>query len=71
MTVDKLTVISEAIAQTVEEMGQEGSPGGVIYAAVMGMGVDYHTFMAIMSAHVVSGRLRCEHHCYYPRWRTQ
>jgi len=57
-TVQALAAIIEAIYETIKESGDLGAPSGIIYAAVMGVGINLETYNAIIDAMVKSGKVR-------------
>jgi len=59
-----LMVIASSILDTVKDMGEEGAPGGSLYAAVMEhIGLD--GFQSIMGVLVERGYLRKDGQLYY------
>lgn len=57
--------IALAIVDTVREMGSHGAPGGVLYAALMSVGLSLESFQTLMGALVEAGVLRQEGHQYF------
>jgi hypothetical protein len=58
---------ADAIVETVEEAGDRGAPGGVLYAALMGQGMTLDLFERIMARLVEVGQLTKRGDCYYAR----
>jgi hypothetical protein len=62
----KLVVfLAQAVLETVAEMGEQGAPGGVLYAALMVYGIGLETFESIMEGLVAVGKLRRSGDLYY------
>lgn len=57
-------MVVRAIIETIEEMGNEGAPLGVMYAALMGM-ISYESFMNVIDSLVNSGVIRVSNHVAY------
>lgn len=55
-----------AIVQIIEECGPQGTPSGVLYAALMTYGMSLEVFEGIMGAIVRAGIATKRGHCYYP-----
>jgi hypothetical protein len=47
-------LVVRAIVETIEEMGDEGAPLGIIYAALMGM-ISYNSFTNVIQSLVKAG----------------
>lgn len=61
MTKTQIAAIAQllsAIAETVADSGEQGAPGGVLYAALMHVGVTLSQFDALMGVLVASGRMQ-------------
>lgn len=54
---DAFIRIASAIIDTVKEMGEQGAPAGIMYAALMGYGCSLNQFESIMSILVRAGKL--------------
>lgn len=57
--------IATAVIETIEECGDQGASGGVLYAALMPLGLSFENFQAVMSACVESGRVSQRGQCYF------
>jgi hypothetical protein len=55
--VHAVTAIANIIEEAAREEGSFGVPSGVVYAALMGVGVDLDTYQTILSAMVEAGRI--------------
>lgn len=53
------------IVETVEETGEHGAPGGILYAALMNVGVSLELFEMIMGTLVEAGKLRKSGDLYF------
>ncbi len=62
---DKAVALASAVYETVAEAGDEGAPGGHIYAALMTAGIDFEEFEAPMRVLVGSKLLRKQGDCYF------
>lgn len=61
-----ITLVINAIVDTVNESGDTGAPAGVLYAALMHYGIQLDHFEDIMLALVETGKIRQSGHIYYP-----
>jgi hypothetical protein len=59
-----LLMLANAIVETVKEAGEQGAPGGSIYAALMDK-VSLETYSEIMAGLVEVGKLRKVGHVYF------
>jgi hypothetical protein len=59
------TELCNIIVETVKETGSVGAPSGIMYAAVMNVGMRLEQYELIMAALVKDGRLRKRGHVYY------
>lgn len=57
--------LASAILEVVEEMGDEGSPEGTLYASVMSC-YDVHEFQEAVGVLIKAGRVRRENHTLFP-----
>lgn len=57
--------IADAIIETVNEVGEQGAPGGHIYAVVMQY-MSLEQFQQLMRLLVEAGRITRRGECYYP-----
>jgi hypothetical protein len=55
--VQAITEIANIIEDAVREAGAVGVPSGIVYAALMNVGIDLSTYQAILSAMVEAGRI--------------
>ncbi len=55
-----------AIIDTVNEIGEQGTPEGPMYAQFMGMGCSLEQFNQLISLAVRSGRITKRGHILYP-----
>jgi len=60
-----LTGILVAIIETVKDMGDEGAPGGTLYAGLMSYGITLEIFNEIMGVLVEGGKLRKSGEVYF------
>jgi hypothetical protein len=60
----------KAILETIEELGEQGTPGGVIYLALSQYGVSMSLFEAMMAALLDTRKIRQEGNLYYPVRRS-
>lgn len=54
-----------AVVETVRETGDHGAPGGVLYAALMNVGITLEQFETLMGALVEAGKLRRSGNLYF------
>jgi hypothetical protein len=54
-----------AIVETVEEIGEEGAPLGIMYSALQGV-ISYHSFVTAINALAKAGVIRVSNNCAYP-----
>jgi hypothetical protein len=59
-----LRAVADAFLEAVAIAGEDGAPGGVLYAAAMGR-LTQHQFEQIMAGLVRAGKLRKEGHVYF------
>lgn len=52
-----LRLVTNAILETIQETGDHGAPGGILYAALMHHGMSLEYFQEIMAALVQSGKV--------------
>ena len=52
--------IATIIEETAREAGPLGAPSGLVYAALMGVGITLDTYQAILDAMVQAGRVRLQ-----------
>ena len=57
--------ICTAIIEVVQEVGSEGAPSSSIYLTLMEQGITHAQYEQLMSALVVSGKLRQEGHLFF------
>lgn len=57
--------IVKAVYDTIKETGEDGAPGGVLYAALMNIGVDYDGYNLIMGTMVEQGLVMKQGELYY------
>jgi hypothetical protein len=70
--IDKMTdiqsraaaLVVRAIIETIDEMGSQGAPLGIMYAALMGR-ISYENFMTCIDALVNAGVIRVSNHVAY------
>ena len=55
--VQAIREIANIIEDTAREAGPLGAPSGVVYAALMSVGIDLATYQAILSAMAEAGRI--------------
>ena len=55
--VQAVTEIANIIEETAREAGPLGVPSGIVYSALMNVGIDLSTYQAILSAMVDAGRI--------------
>ncbi len=60
-----LVQIANAIVETVKEAGDQGTPGGVLYAAMMAHGASLEQFEQLMAALVAVKKLRKRGDLYF------
>jgi hypothetical protein len=60
-----VTQVIMAVADTIREMGPQGAPSGVIYSALMGMGISLNAYQRIVSLLVQSGRVEQRNNVLY------
>ena len=63
-----------AICATVRDAGEDGAPGGIIYAALMEYGISLELYEAVMASLVSTGKLRKQGELYFyqdglPKWK--
>lgn len=63
--VDVLRHVLSAVYDTIAESGENGAPGGSLYAALMSHGVSYDTFNSIMAALIARGLVTKRGDCYF------
>lgn len=61
-----LAQVARAIVETIEETGPTGTPGGLLYAALMNTGLSLDGFEQIMAGLVDAGRINRRGDLYYP-----
>lgn len=57
-------LVVRAIVETIEDMGTEGAPLGIMYSALCGM-ISYESFMNVIDSLVNSGVIRVSNHVAY------
>jgi hypothetical protein len=57
-------LVVQAIVETIEEMGEDGAPLGVMYAALMGL-ISYNSFMAVIDSLQKAKIIRVSNNCAY------
>jgi hypothetical protein len=57
-------LVVRAIVETIEEIGDEGAPLGIMYAALMGM-ISYNSFMAVINSLEKAKVIRVSNNCAY------
>lgn len=60
-----VAAIATAILETVKEAGPMGAPGGVLYLALMSVGISLSLFETIMSVLVKTGKVTKRGQCYF------
>jgi hypothetical protein len=60
-----LNLLLDGVVESVAVAGDQGAPGGVLYAAFMAHGCTLAQFEYVMEALVQSGRLRRSGHLYF------
>ncbi len=61
-----LELLMKAVLETVQECGPMGSPGGVIYAALMTQGITFDQYEIIMGVLVETKKVTKRGDCYFP-----
>jgi len=59
-------MLDKILDAVVSAVPAEGAPGGILYATLMEAGVDFGTFLSLMSVLVSSGRLYKKGEVYFP-----
>jgi hypothetical protein len=60
-----ILICADAILHTVEEAGEQGAPSGVLYAATMTMGLNYHQYQALIDLFLKKGIMRIANHVLF------
>ena len=60
-----LLLVAESVIEAVKVAGDQGAPGGYIYAAMMGHGCSLQQFESIMSCLCRTGKLRKSGQLYF------
>lgn len=60
-----LILVVGAIIETVQEMGPDGAPAGLLFAALQGQGCTLNQFNSLMDGLVQAGRLRRNNNVYF------
>ena len=60
-----LRQVMDAVVESVALGGTLGTPSGILYASLMGMGCSLRQFEAMMAALVQIGKVRKEGHLYF------
>jgi len=63
--IQAIQAVANAIIDSVKAAGSIGAPGGVIYAALMGHGMNLSQFTSIMDALVRANRLTKQGDLYF------
>lgn len=64
-TVNPLALILDAIVESVAVAGSHGTPGGVLYSALMASGCTLTQFHQLMALLINSGRVMLRGECYF------
>lgn len=62
-----LSLLVNAIVDTIKESGPMGAPGGVLYAALMTRGFSLEEFEILMRVVVATGRVYKTGHLYFAK----
>jgi hypothetical protein len=62
-----IKMILDSIVESIEEAGEFGAPGGVLYAALMAHGCTLNQFHSLMGILINSGKVELRGECYFKR----
>lgn len=63
--VDAVIAIADILLEAIKAGGDHGAPGGTLYSAVMGVGIQLHQFEFLMKLLIDSGRVVKRGQHYY------
>ena len=60
-----LNTVVKAVLETIREMGKDGAPSGVLFAALQTQGCTLNQFQSLMGALERAGKVALKYDCYF------